>query len=275
MPKPRTIVQKRLLDAADLQRDGDVEVAFQHTIFCQVSLPYRDPGNDVRLWKRSRGGASGNRGWSSLSPGQGRLRRRRPAVRAQGATDPGFSQQRGRARWLAGDRGRGQLDCVREPPVRLTIRRVRTAGIGQGPARRVWPPPTFAWLSPMPRITRDRSRHRSSAASICGSKTTGSGRYGLPRCRLSHDYFVSLQRHAVPLDERALAALSHSAMALDLYAWLAQRLHRVPKPHRQLVPWVSLQEQFGQGYDRYASSARCSCWRCARCTSSTRPPSSR
>ena len=30
--------------------------------------------------------------------------------------------------------------------------------------------------------------------------------------RLSLDYFESLQRHAVPLDERAVAALSHSAM---------------------------------------------------------------
>jgi len=67
---------------------------------------------------------------------------------------------------------------------------------------------------------------------------------------LSHAYFESLQRHAVPLDERALVVLAHSAMALDLYAWLAQRLHRIPKPHRQLVPWVALWDQFGQGYAR-------------------------
>ena len=71
---------------------------------------------------------------------------------------------------------------------------------------------------------------------------------------LSHDYFTSLQRHAVPLDERALAALSHSAMALDVYAWMAQRLHRIPKPHRQLVPWVALKDQFGAGYGACASS---------------------
>ena len=36
--------------------------------------------------------------------------------------------------------------------------------------------------------------------------------------RLSLDYFESLQRHAVPLDERAIAALSHSSMGLDIYA---------------------------------------------------------
>jgi len=66
--------------------------------------------------------------------------------------------------------------------------------------------------------------------------------------RLSLDYFESLKAHAVPLDERALSALSHSAMALDLYAWLAQRLHRIPKPHRQFIPWPAIKEQFGADY---------------------------
>jgi hypothetical protein len=45
--------------------------------------------------------------------------------------------------------------------------------------------------------------------------------------RLSLDYFDSLTRYAVPLDERAVAALAHSALALDMYCWLAQRLHRI------------------------------------------------
>ena len=35
--------------------------------------------------------------------------------------------------------------------------------------------------------------------------------------RLNSDYFESLQNHAVPLDERALGALAHSALALDIY----------------------------------------------------------
>jgi hypothetical protein len=68
--------------------------------------------------------------------------------------------------------------------------------------------------------------------------------------RLSLDYFESLKAHAVPLDERALAALSHSAMALDLYAWLAQRLHRIQKPHRQFIPWPAVKDQFGADYSR-------------------------
>jgi hypothetical protein len=61
-------------------------------------------------------------------------------------------------------------------------------------------------------------------------------------------YFESLMKHAVPLNETAIARLSHSAMALDIYTWLAQRLHRVDEGKTVLVPWVSLWEQFGGGY---------------------------
>jgi hypothetical protein len=72
----------------------------------------------------------------------------------------------------------------------------------------------------------------------------------LTTLRLSLDYYESLSRYAVPLDERAVAALAHSAMALDMYCWLAQRLHRIPTGKPQFVPWPALQEQFGQHYAR-------------------------
>ena len=52
----------------------------------------------------------------------------------------------------------------------------------------------------------------------------------------------------MPLDERAIAALAHSALALDIYCWLAQRLHRIPEGKLQTLTWAVLYEQFGQGY---------------------------
>ena len=64
------------------------------------------------------------------------------------------------------------------------------------------------------------------------------------------EYFDSLLSHAVPLDERALAALSDSAMALDIYAWLGQRLHRVHPREAAFIPWPALQHQFGEGFAR-------------------------
>jgi hypothetical protein len=44
---------------------------------------------------------------------------------------------------------------------------------------------------------------------------------------LSEGYFNSLIDSAVLLDNRALMALKGSALALDVYAWLAHRLHRI------------------------------------------------
>lgn len=68
--------------------------------------------------------------------------------------------------------------------------------------------------------------------------------------RLSAEYFQSLARHAVPLDRRAVGALAASSLALDVYVWLAQRLHRVPPGRPQFVGWAGLHDQFGQGYAR-------------------------
>jgi hypothetical protein len=67
--------------------------------------------------------------------------------------------------------------------------------------------------------------------------------------QFSTDYFESLVNHAVPLDEAAVSRLSHSAMGLDIYTWMAQRLHRIDPRRPAFVPWVSLKEQFGQGYN--------------------------
>jgi hypothetical protein len=66
---------------------------------------------------------------------------------------------------------------------------------------------------------------------------------------LSPEYFESLREHAVPMDEAHIVGLSHSALALDIYTWLVSRLHRIPAGKPVRVPWPSLHNQFGQGYD--------------------------
>lgn len=65
---------------------------------------------------------------------------------------------------------------------------------------------------------------------------------------LSEDFFNTLATHAVPLDYRALAALKHSSLALDLYTWLAHRLCRVRSAQGTRLSWDNLREQFGQEY---------------------------
>jgi Plasmid encoded RepA protein len=71
-----------------------------------------------------------------------------------------------------------------------------------------------------------------------------------PSVRLSQEYFKSLKRHAVPLNERDIAALAHTALGLDIYAWLAQRLHRINPRKPAFIPWTALKDQFGPDYQR-------------------------
>lgn len=65
---------------------------------------------------------------------------------------------------------------------------------------------------------------------------------------LSPDFYETLTQHAVPLDYRALSALKHSALALDVYTWLAHRLCRIRQPGGVMLSWENLREQFGQEY---------------------------
>jgi hypothetical protein len=64
---------------------------------------------------------------------------------------------------------------------------------------------------------------------------------------LSEGYFGSLIESAVPLDNRALMALKGSSLTLDIYAWLAHRLHRI-EGRGVTLHWKSLREQFAQEY---------------------------
>ncbi len=68
--------------------------------------------------------------------------------------------------------------------------------------------------------------------------------------QFSQDYYESLMTHAVPLNEEALYLLRDSALELDLYSMLSERLHRIPYDKSQFVPWASLHEQYGGGYKR-------------------------
>ena len=65
--------------------------------------------------------------------------------------------------------------------------------------------------------------------------------------QLSQEFFETLVGHAVPLDPRALSGLKGSALALDVYSWLAHRLCRINGASVKLS-WGNLRAQFGQEY---------------------------
>ena len=65
---------------------------------------------------------------------------------------------------------------------------------------------------------------------------------------LSEGYYNDLQNDgALPLDSRALHGLTGSALALDIYMWLAHRLHRIGS-RPVILHWRSLKDQFGQEF---------------------------
>jgi hypothetical protein len=55
-----------------------------------------------------------------------------------------------------------------------------------------------------------------------------------------------LKRHPVPLEENAIKALANNSAALDVYIWLAYRLHSLTGP--RTVTWKALRAQFGTNY---------------------------
>ena len=65
---------------------------------------------------------------------------------------------------------------------------------------------------------------------------------------LSPRFYETLTAHAMPLDPRALKALQSSALALDVYTWLANRLCRVKTNKGVKLSWANLKQQFGHEY---------------------------
>ena len=65
---------------------------------------------------------------------------------------------------------------------------------------------------------------------------------------MSEGFYRALREHAVPLEERALRRISESSLALDIYAWLAYRLHALET--EVSVSWVALKGQFGRSFNR-------------------------
>ena len=64
--------------------------------------------------------------------------------------------------------------------------------------------------------------------------------------RLDEGFYQSLIEHPLPLREAAIRKISSRSMAIDLYIWLAYRLHVLRAP--LAITWPALHSQFGEGY---------------------------
>jgi len=65
---------------------------------------------------------------------------------------------------------------------------------------------------------------------------------------LSETFFEQLKRHPVPVEDAAIRGINRHSMALDLYCWLAYRLHSLPRSTP--ISWRALHAQFGTAVRR-------------------------
>jgi hypothetical protein len=242
--------QKKLIEASTVIRSVPPErIDFLHSIQCQCGIPYKNPGDGVLEWDRKQGNASLRiEAGSAIDPRTGDFVRlglpygEKPrlvlihlateAVRTRSPVVDVEESMTAFARSLGLETNGQQLRALKDQLARLAAATVRMAVVvGEGRAVQVNSQFVSAFDLWFPKQADQRVLWPSTV-------------------RLSEDYFQSLGQHAVPLDARAVAALASSSMALDVYVWLAQRLHRVPTAKPQFVDWNSLHEQFGQGYDR-------------------------
>lgn len=66
------------------------------------------------------------------------------------------------------------------------------------------------------------------------------------RVRLDDGFWRSLKEHPVPVREEALKAIGTRSFAIDVYIWLAYRLHALTRPTP--VSWAAIHSQFGAGF---------------------------
>lgn len=244
-----TIIKQRLLDlATDIATSPPEDLAFTHSVLTQTSLPTARPPEGMLRWERRQGRAT-------------------LLVVAGEALDPATQQFT-------------QLPLPYGPKARLLLMHLNSEAVRrQSPVIPVEDSMTAFFRRLMGRTQDGRQIRmlKTQLASLAAAtfrlgimqgddralqvdtKVVSAFDLWFPKndtqrvlwpstLRLSLDYYESLTRFAVPLDERAIAALAHSAMALDIYCWLAQRLHRISAARPQMVPWVAIYDQFGQGY---------------------------
>lgn len=249
-PRPAlTPVRRRILNAATaIMTERTNQIDYLHTVQCQCVLPYRNPGDEVRVWDRKQGNASlrieaGSvldpklNGYTPIGLPYGEkprlvlihlaseaIRTRSPVVDVEGS----MTQF---ARSLGMETNGQQLRDLKGQLSRLAAASVRMGSVQAGRVLQVNTQIVSSFDLWYPAAPEQKVLWPSTV-------------------RLGHEFFESLGRHAVPLDHRAVRAICHSSLALDVYTWLAQRLHRIPSGSPQFIPWTGVYDQFGQGFTR-------------------------
>lgn len=244
-------ITKRIINSAveiNGNRASIEDAIFQHSVLCQTFLPYRNPGNDIKIWQQKQGNVS-------------------LAIQANHVLNP----ETGDFEFIGlpfGTKARLILAHINSQSIKTQSRNVDVEKTMTAFIKKIG-------LNTDGRTIRQVKEQLRRLTSSILSLGYSDGQKGMQvdlkivkafdlwfekdesqrvvwtsNIQLTEEYFGSLIEHAIPLDERALASLSHNAMAMDIYAWLAQRLHRVKPDKPQFITWVAIKAQFGHNYGR-------------------------
>lgn len=254
-----TPIGKRIFNSqVDLMtfRGGVEDAVFQHSALCQAFLPYRNPGDDVRAWTQKQGDVN-------LAI-QSNLAHNPFTNEYEAVGIPYGTKARLILAHINSEAIRNQSPVVEvEDSMSAFIQRIGLRRNGRT-IREIKNQLRRLTVSTLSLAYKDKIENRSvqvdlkiiKAFDVWFPKDDSQRVLWTSNIRLSDDYYQSLATHAIPLDERAMAALAHNAMALDIYAWLAQRLHRIDYKKPQFVAWALIKEQFGHNYGRMAEFKR-------------------
>lgn len=234
--------QRLLVDiAAEVLADDSQKIGISYTGFCLTSLPHKKLPND-QIWEKK-----GHRVTLWVEPGRLKIRGK--------AVSYGVPY---------GARARMILFYLQTQAVRTGSREVEL-----GRSMRDW----------MERMglaiggeTARSLREQAGRISACtlkffwddearegwarGAIVTSGLRFKIPeteqgslwedRVVLDEMFWTALRKHPVPLLEAAIRQLRDRSMSLDIYVWLAWRLHQIEKPTS--ISWSALHAQFGGGF---------------------------
>ena len=244
---------KRIEANLDIKANpGSIDKAvFQHSILCNVFFPYQNPGDDVRIWSKEFRNASLNlnvierkdkqtkevKSYGLPYGANARLIMAYVNTLAIKRQDPVIPLGANVNRFIEA-LGKSSKDGRTRKGIKDQLNRITHSVIQIGLE------------------TEDKKVSRMTGSNLLliddfdlWYSKSGDEQFLFPSfIKLSDRYFENLLEHAVPLDERAMFALSKDAMALDIYTWLANRLHGLKKP--QKITWKAMKDQFGQTYKR-------------------------
>ena len=246
MGKKSTAIEARLIDARlELVEKvwGDVPKLYNHAVLCSVGLPYRKPSPETRTFTRTSGAVSlrleagavpsVDGGFIDIGLPYGPRARLlllhlcSEAIKSQSPLVEVEDSFTAFARALGLATTGRNLKTLRDQVLRMSAVSMRLSK-RSGPYVDVFQGPVFSKLrAEFPVSPEQRSLWTNFV-------------------EFSPEFFLSLQKHAVPLRMEAISALKHSSRALDIYVWLAHRLWRVHHTKPVTLRWTTLRFQFGQ-----------------------------